>query len=187
MSNVESKEEIRGIVHLMGKDVKGAMPLHSALMQVKGIGVRLSAIFADIISRELSIPRNTQIGSLSDEQMTALEEIVKNPAKRGVPVYMLNRRKDFETGKDIHITGNDVVFSMRADIEREKTLYSWKGYRHSYGQKVRGQGTRTTGRKGLTMGVSKTKLKEAATAAKAAPAKGAAPTKAAPAAASAKK
>jgi small subunit ribosomal protein S13 len=187
-SNVESKEEIRGIVHLMGRDVKGAIPLHAALRQVKGIGIRLSAIFADIISRELSIPKNTQIGSLSDEQMTALEEIVKNPAKRGVPVYMLNRRKDLETGKDIHIVGNDVVFSMRGDIEREKTLYTWKGYRHAYGQKVRGQGSRTTGRKGLTMGVAKTKLKEAATAAKAAPAKaGAAPAKAAPAAAPAKK
>ena len=186
-TGAEQTEEIRGIVHLIGKDVKGQVPLSAALRQVKGIGIRLSVIFADIISRELSIPKSTPIGSLTEAQLDDVEKIVKNPLTKGVPAFLLNRRKDLETGKDVHISGNDVVFSMRNDIEREKTIYSWKGYRHAYGQKVRGQGTRTTGRKGLTMGVSKTKLKDAAAAAKAVPAKGAAPTKAAPAAAPAKK
>jgi len=183
----EQTDEIRGIVHLIGKDVKGQVPLSAALRQVKGVGIRLSVIFADIISKELSIPKDTPIGSLTEAQLDDVEKIVKNPLAKGVPVFLLNRRKDLETGKDIHVSGSDVVFSMRNDIEREKTIYSWRGYRHAYGQKVRGQGTRTTGRKGLTMGVSKTKVKEAASAAKAAPAKGAAPTKAAPAAAPAKK
>jgi small subunit ribosomal protein S13 len=186
-TGAEQKEEIRGIVHLIGKDVKGQVPLSAALRQVKGIGIRLSVIFADIISKEMNIPKDTPIGSLTEAQIDELEKIVKNPAAKGVPIFMLNRRKDLETGKDVHISGSDVVFSMRNDIEREKTIYSWKGYRHAYGQKVRGQGTRTSGRKGLTMGVAKTKLKEAASAAKAAPAKGAAPTKAAPAASPAKK
>ncbi|VVB73198.1 30S ribosomal protein S13 [uncultured archaeon] len=171
----EQKEEMRGIVHLIGKDVKGQVPLSAALRQVKGVGVRLSVIFADIISKELSIPKDTPIGTLSEAQVDEVEKIVKNPLAKGVPVYLLNRRKDLETGKDVHISGSDVVFSMRNDIEREKAIYTWKGYRHAYGQKVRGQGTRTSGRKGLTMGVSKTKLKDAAAAAKAAPAKGAAP------------
>jgi len=176
-TGAEQKEEIRGIVHLIGKDVKGQVPLSAALRQVKGVGIRLSVIFADIISRELSIPKSTPIGSLTEAQLDDVEKIVKNPLTKGVPAFLLNRRKDLETGKDIHISGSDVVFSMRNDIEREKTIYSWKGYRHAYGQKVRGQGTRTTGRKGLTMGVSKTKLKDAAAAAKAVPAKGVAPVK----------
>lgn len=177
--DAEQKEEIRGIVHLIGKDVKGQVPLSAALRQVKGIGVRLSVIFADIISKELSIPKDTPIGKLTEAQIEALENIVKNPAAKGVPIFLLNRRKDLETGKDMHVSGNDVVFSMRGDIEREKTLYTWRGYRHAYGQKVRGQGTRTSGRKGLTMGVARTKLREAAAAAKAAPAAGAKPAAAA--------
>src|SRR5271157_3184642 len=94
----EQKEEIRGIVHLIGKDVKGQVPLSAALRQVKGIGVRLSVIFADIISKELSIPKDTPIGKLTEAQIEALENIVKNPAAKGVPVFLLNRRKDLETG-----------------------------------------------------------------------------------------
>ena len=44
---------------------------------------------------------------------------------------------------------------------------SWRGYRHLYGLKVRGQRTRCTGRKGGAVGVAK--------GGKAAPAKSAAP------------
>ncbi len=38
-----------------------------------------------------------------------------------------------------------------------KKLRSWKGIRHNLGLKVRGQRTRTTGRLGLTVGVTKGK------------------------------
>jgi len=44
---------------------------------------------------------------------------------------------------------------IRNDIEREKTTGSWRGYRHMYGLKVRGQRTRCTGRKGGAVGVAK--------------------------------
>ncbi len=155
-------EEIRGIVHLIGKDVKGHVPLIDALRQVKGVGFRLSKVYAKIISKEMNISVDTPIGKFTEEQTDQIEEIVKSPAKYNIPVYLYNRRKDMETGKDVHITGNDVLFTMRGDVERQKTLYTWKGYRHAYGQKVRGQGTRTTGRKGLTMGVTKSKITTAA-------------------------
>ncbi|TLX95508.1 MAG: 30S ribosomal protein S13, partial [Thaumarchaeota archaeon] len=39
---------------------------------------------------------------------------------------------------------------------------SWKGIRHALGLKVRGQRTRTTGRKGRTVGVRKAALVAAA-------------------------
>jgi small subunit ribosomal protein S13 len=41
------------------------------------------------------------------------------------------------------------------DIDREKTIFSWRGYRHMFGLRVRGQCTRTTGRKGGAVGVKK--------------------------------
>jgi small subunit ribosomal protein S13 len=34
-----------------------------------------------------------------------------------------------------------------------KEMKSWRGYRHAYGLKVRGQRTRTTARKGKAIGV----------------------------------
>ncbi|NLE05551.1 MAG: 30S ribosomal protein S13, partial [Crenarchaeota archaeon] len=34
-------------------------------------------------------------------------------------------------------------------------IRSWRGYRHAYGLKVRGQRTKTTGRAGKSLGVKK--------------------------------
>ena len=50
---------------------------------------------------------------------------------------------------------SDIAFTVRKDVEREKAANSWRGFRHTFGLKVRGQRTRTTGRKGGAVGVAK--------------------------------
>ena len=67
----------------------------------------------------------------------------------------MNRRKDVETGEDKHLITSDIDFTVRNDVEREKATGSWRGYRHMFGLKVRGQRTRCTGRKGGAVGVAK--------------------------------
>ncbi len=67
----------------------------------------------------------------------------------------------------MHLLTSDIDFTLRNDIERERVTNSWRGYRHLYGLKVRGQRTRCTGRKGGAVGVAK--------GGKAAPVKTAAP------------
>jgi len=44
------------------------------------------------------------------------------------------------------------------DIDKMKEIKSWRGYRHAYGLKVRGQRTKTTGRAGKALGVKKKTL-----------------------------
>jgi len=66
---------------------------------------------------------------------------------------MLNRNGDMNTGENKHIIMNDLIFAVTQDVDREKKMYSWKGYRHAYGQKVRGQRTKNTGRSGMAVGV----------------------------------
>ena len=58
--------------------------------------------------------------------------------------------------------------SVKSDIDFMTDIRSWKGIRHSLGLKVRGQRTRTTGRKGRAVGVAKKIVMEAARAAAAA-------------------
>ena len=168
---VENKEapsaekEIRGIVRIAGKDIKGETKLRRALMRVKGLGVTMSSALTRIISEQLKIPRNTMIGELDDEQVDMLTEIISNPNKYGVPERMLNRQKDPETNQSGHMIGTDLTFRTKQDVTNMKDINSWKGYRHAYGQKVRGQRTRTTGRTGMTVGVlRKTMLAKAAAA-----------------------
>ena len=95
-----------------------------------------------------------------------------------------------ETGKNIHIVSNDLIFNTRQDVSRDVANGTWRGFRHQYGQKVRGQHTRSTGRTGATVGVTKSKAAAAAGPAqtgKGGPAKTETKKESAPAAAAPKK
>jgi small subunit ribosomal protein S13 len=73
---------------------------------------------------------------------------------------MLNRQKDLVSGEDIHVISNDLIDILRLDVEREKKTRSYRGIRHYLGLPVRGQRTKTSGRGGATIGVSKKKAKQ---------------------------
>ena len=121
------------------------------LTKIRGVGY----MFANTIINVLKINPNQRIGYLSPEQVKSIESIIKNPSASNFPSWFLNRRKDIETGEDKHLITSDIAFTVRNDIEREKTSGSWRGIRHMFGLKVRGQRTRCTGRKGGAVGVAK--------------------------------
>ena len=121
------------------------------LTQIRGVGY----MFANTILNLLKINPNQRIGYLSSEQVKSIESVIKNPSASNFPSWFLNRRKDIETGEDKHLITSDIAFTVRNDIEREKTSGSWRGIRHMFGLKVRGQRTRCTGRKGGAVGVAK--------------------------------
>jgi small subunit ribosomal protein S13 len=73
---------------------------------------------------------------------------------------MLNRQKDIVSGDNLHIISNDLIDTIRLDVEREKKTRSYRGIRHYLGLPVRGQRTKTSGRGGTTIGVSKKKQKQ---------------------------
>ena len=112
-------------------------------------------MFANTILNTLKINPNQRMGHLSTDNIQLIEKIVKDPLSSDFPSWFLNRRKDLETGVNKHLVTSDIAFTVRNDIEREKTAGSWRGYRHMYGLKVRGQRTRCTGRKGGAVGVAK--------------------------------
>ena len=121
------------------------------LTQIKGVGY----MFANSIINNLKINSTLRIGNLSNEQIKSIENIIQDPPSSNFPLWFLNRRKDVETGEDKHLVTSDIDFTVRNDVEREKTAGSWRGYRHMFGLKVRGQRTRCTGRKGGAVGVAK--------------------------------
>jgi len=121
------------------------------LTQIKGIGYN----FATAILDTLKINTNSNIGNLTDTNVQEIEKLITDPIGSNFPVWFLNRRKDIETGSDLHLLSSDIPFTLRNDIERERIAASWRGYRHISGLKVRGQRTRTAGRKGGAVGVAK--------------------------------
>ena len=146
-----SSQEFRHIVRIAGKDVPGAKKTIIGVGQVKGIGYN----FARALLQVLKINPDSNVGFLTESQVVEIENAMRNPSSVNIPSWFLNRQKDMDTGNDFHLITSDVDFNKRNDIEREKGMNSWRGFRHTYGLKVRGQSTRTTGRKGGAVGVKK--------------------------------
>lgn len=139
------------IVRIAGTDIDGNLTLIYGLSRIKGVGYQL----ATAISRILNLDHNLRIGYLSETDVKSIESILSNPPSYGIPSWMLNRRRDYLDGRDLHLIGSDLIYVVREDIEREKRIKSWRGIRHALGLKVRGQRTHTTGRLGPTVGVTK--------------------------------
>lgn len=150
------------IVRVAGKDMDGSLIIPRALAKVKGIGHNMSRAMSQKVESKLGIPATSEIGSLSEDQIAQVEGLIKDPLAVGIPWYFLNRNKDMETGKNLHLVSNDLMFSVRQDVSRDVANGTWRGFRHQYGQKVRGQHTRSTGRTGATVGVTKSKVAAAA-------------------------
>ncbi|HIO32094.1 MAG TPA: 30S ribosomal protein S13 [Candidatus Nitrosopelagicus sp.] len=139
------------MIRILGNDILGDKKMIVGLTQIKGVGY----MFANSIINNLKIDSSLRIGNLSNEQVKSIENIIQNPLSSNFPSWFLNRRKDIETGEDKHLITSDIDFTVRNDVEREKATGSWRGYRHMFGLKVRGQRTRCTGRKGGAVGVAK--------------------------------
>jgi small subunit ribosomal protein S13 len=148
-------KEFRHIIRIVGADLEGAQKVGYALTGVKGIGIRL----ANVIVQKAGVDPQIRLGFLPEADIEKLEDVLKNPAKYGLPSWLLNRPKSRETGKDVHLVGPDLTLQIKSDIDEMKKGKSWKGFRHSHGLKVRGQRTKTTGRKAKAVGVKKKQVR----------------------------
>ena len=143
--------EYENLIRILGNDIPGERKTLIGLTQIRGLGY----MFANSILQILKINPDSRIGTLSQEQVSSIEKIIQDPKSTNFPTWFLNRQKDVETGDDMHLLTSDIAFNIRNDVEREKGVFSWRGYRHMYGLKVRGQRTRCSGRKGGAVGVAK--------------------------------
>ena len=146
-----SDEELRHIVRILNTDLAGKRQVHMALTGIKGVGRRCAKIFTE----RAGVDPNATLGLLPDAEIDKLKKVVEEDAAKILPVWMLNRRGDIETGADIHVMGMDLNMTLREDLDLMKKMRSYKGLRHERGLRVRGQKTRSTGRTGAIVGVSR--------------------------------
>jgi len=144
-------EEIQYRVRLAGKDLDGKRTVRHAITGVVGVGTSM----ANAIVNTLNIDPNKQLGALPDADVKKIEEFLQDPLKFKIPLWMVNRRKDWASGKDIHLVSSELAFTKDRDIGRLKSIRARRGMRHALGLKLRGQRTKSTGRKGRSVGVSR--------------------------------
>jgi small subunit ribosomal protein S13 len=134
MEEKQQKSEER-IVRILGRDLEGKMTVYSGLAKIKGVSWNLSNAACII----LGIQKTKKIGALTDSEIEKISEFLKNPK---IPEYLLNRRKDFETGENKHLLGSDLDLKKEFDIKRLKKIRSYRGGRHALGLPSRGQRTK---------------------------------------------
>lgn len=150
--------DVQEIIRIADTDVNGTKRIEDAIHDIKGV----SYAFANAVTEVLEFDPNTKIGSLSDDELETIEEILRNPAEVDIPEWMRNRRKDRETGDDKHLIGSELMMTEEFDIRRLKNIGSYRGKRHEMGLPVRGQQTQASFRSGEKIGVKRARVQEEA-------------------------
>ncbi len=149
-----TEEKVKQIIRILNTDLDGNKPIYHALRKVKGI----SYIYSNALCNLSNINRNKKAGALSIEEIKKLEDLAKG---NSLPIWLFNRRKDPDSGKNIHLFGVDLKLRQEFDIKKMKQIKSYKGMRHSVGLPVRGQSTKAHFRHGRSVGVMRKAVKAA--------------------------
>ncbi|KAI9040551.1 40S ribosomal uS13 domain-containing protein [Aspergillus affinis] len=147
------KTNFQYILRLLNTNVDGKQKIMYALTQVKGVGRR----YSNLVCKKADVDLNKRAGELTTEELERVVTILQNPTQYKIPTWFLNRQRDVTDGKDSQVLSNGLDSKLREDLERLKKIRSHRGLRHYWGLRVRGQHTKTTGRRGRTVGVSKKK------------------------------
>ncbi len=150
----ESLQDARGIVRIASTDVPGEAEIYHGLTYIKGI----SWSFSNALCHALSLDKKRKINTLTESEIEKITNFVKKPS---LPIFLLNRRKDINTGEDRHLITTELDLQRDFDVRNMKKIHSYKGLRHALGQPVRGQRTKSHFRKGRAIGVQRAKIKPA--------------------------
>ena len=156
---VPDRTQFQYIIRLLNTNVDGKRKVQYALTAIKGIGPRYSNLVlkkadVDLNKRYLML---TSAGELTNDELERVVTIMQNPRQYKIPDWFLNRQKDIKDGKYSQVVSNALDNKFREDLERLKKIRAHRGLRHFWGVRVRGQHTKTTGRRGRVVGVSKKK------------------------------
>ncbi len=150
MALVCEENEFNHILRVLNTNLEGKENIEIALTSIRGVGRRL----ANLVLKIADIDHTQRAGQLNQEQIDRVVEIMQNPEQYKIPAWMLNRQKDYDTGKDTHILSSNIDSVLRNDLERLRKIRSNRGLRHMWRVKVRGQRTKSTGRHGRIVGVA---------------------------------
>merc|ERR1712228_535529 len=146
-------DDFQHILRIVNTNVDGKQKIPFAVTAIRGVGRR----FAILACKKAEIDVNKRAGELSAAELEALMVVISNPRQFKIPDWFLNRQKDIKDGRYSQVISSALDTKLRDDLERLKKMRNHRGLRHYWGLRVRGQHTKTTGRRGRTVGVSKKK------------------------------
>ncbi|DBA93634.1 hypothetical protein WJX82_001423 [Trebouxia sp. C0006] len=151
MGSLVATDNFQHILRVLNTNVDGKQNIMYAMTSIKGLGRR----FSNIVCKKAEVDLKKRAGELSAKELEELMVIVSNPRTFKIPDWFLNRQKDHKDGRFSQLTSSALDTKLREDLERLKKIRNHRGLRHYWGLRVKGQHTKTTGRRGKTVGVAK--------------------------------
>ena len=148
-------KHIENLIRIANTDVDASKSVFICLTKIKGVNYMLS----NAVCKVLSLDKNSKLMDLDDSTRKKIEEVLINPLDFKIPVWMINRQNDPESGENKHLITTDLKLTVDEDIKIMKKIKSYKGLRHQKGLPVRGQRTKSNFRKNKGK-VSKIKRKK---------------------------
>merc|ERR1712244_14662 len=142
-------EDFQHILRVQNTNIDGNIKITHALTNIRGMGRR----FTDLVLKKAEIDRSKRAGQLNEEELERIQTTMLQPKNFKIPVWFLNRQRDFRDGKDSQLISNNLDNKLREDYDRMKKIRLHRGIRHWWGLRVKGQKTKTSGRHGRTVGV----------------------------------
>ncbi len=130
------EKELETLVRIYGYDIPGSKNIYTGLTKIKGI----SWAIANAICIKLNLQKSKKVSEMSKDEIQKIETFIK---EFPIPNFLKNRRFDPESGEMKHHLGTELDLLKEFDIKRLMKIKSYKGIRHSTGQPVRGQKTRS--------------------------------------------
>jgi small subunit ribosomal protein S18e len=143
-------ESFQHIIRVLNTNLNGTVKAPFALTAVRGVGRR----FATLACKKAEVDVHKRAGELTAAELEQLMVIVANPRTFKVPDWFLNRQRDPKDGATSQVTSSQLDTKLRDDLERLKKIRNHRGLRHYWGLRVKGQHTKTTGRRGRVVGVA---------------------------------
>lgn len=131
------------IVRVANTDLVGEKQTADALRKIKGVNFML----ANAICQKAGVDRHKQIGTISDADVKKIQAVIDDIPAAGIPTWLMNRRKDYESGEDMHNITNDLLLTHDNDLKRLKKIKTYRGLRHQAKLPVRGQRTKSNFRR----------------------------------------
>lgn len=150
---IEDEAETRDIIRMFNTNINGRTTIVEALTIIRGIGRRMSAL----LCKRAGIDTSLRAGEVEQEKYDKIAAILENPQAYDIPEWFLNHSRDIIDGKSSHLISNQIEANIRLYLEKAKRIKHVRGQRLLRGLKVNGQRTKSNGRRGKTVGVSKKK------------------------------
>ena len=150
---LQNPNEFKHILRVQNTNINGKQKAPFGLRQIRGLGRRFSVLALKIAQVNLE----KRSGEMTEEEIKTVNDIIARPTEYNIPKWFLNRQKDPRDGSYTQLIANGLDTMMREDLERLRKCKNHRGLRHAWGIRVRGQRTKSTGRCGRTLGVTRKK------------------------------